>query len=106
MSSLKDFVSQPVKVLTIDGHLVMGNLEGYDQNTNVVLTNAIERVFSPNQIIKPKPSKGVIIRGDDIISVGTFDNEEESQVDYSRVFADKINDSKNCSLTPKSVTRK
>lgn len=95
MSLLKEFVGNYVKILTIDGSLYVGNLEGCDQNTNIILTQAKERIFSPDNAVKEKASGGVVIRGDDIICIGTFDQETEKLTDYTKIFAEKIKDSKN-----------
>lgn len=95
MSVLREFVGTKVKVLTSDGHVFIGNLEGYDQNTNVVLTKSKERVFSIDKESVSQACAGVIIRGDDIVGVGLFDEEIEDSTDYSGIFAAKLKDSKN-----------
>lgn len=95
MSLLKEFVGTRVKILTIDGSLYIGNLEGCDQNTNIVLTEAKERVFSTDEGVKEKSCGGILIRGDDIICIGLFDDKVEQLTDYTKIFANRIKDSKN-----------
>lgn len=95
MSGLREFVGSPVKILTSDGRLFVGNLEGYDQNTNVVLTMSKERAFSSKASTQEKIIGGVVIRGDDVICVGSYDGEIEKSTDYTKIFAEELKDTKN-----------
>ncbi|ODQ46661.1 hypothetical protein PICMEDRAFT_33877 [Pichia membranifaciens NRRL Y-2026] len=95
MSGLREFVGSPVKILTSDGRLFVGNLEGYDQNTNVVLTMSTERAFSSKASTQEKSIGGVVIRGDDVICVGSYDGEIEKSTDYTKIFAEELKDTKN-----------
>jgi U6 snRNA-associated Sm-like protein LSm8 len=95
MSALREFVGTQVKVLTLDGTIYIGNLEGFDQNTNIVLTHSKERILSPTTPSKEKNLAGLIIRGDDVICIGTFDQKVENLIDYTKIYANEIKDSKN-----------
>lgn len=95
MSGLREFIGSPVKILTADGRLFIGTLEGYDQNTNVVLSKSKQRQFSPNSSSKLKDTGGVVIRGDDVLCVGTFDEEIENKTNYNKIFAQDLKDTKN-----------
>lgn len=95
MSALRGFVGSRVKILTADGKLFIGILEGYDQNTNVILSKSQEREFFTDKSSFEKPLGGIIIRGDDVICVGEIDEKVEELVDYSEIFAEKLKDTKN-----------
>ena len=95
MSGLREFVGSSVKILTSDGRLFVGNLEGYDQNTNVVLTMSKERAFSSKASTQEKNIGGVVIRGDDVICIGSYDREIEKSTDYTKIFAEELKDTKN-----------
>lgn len=95
MSALKEFVGERVKVVTLDGEVYIGKLDGFDNNTNIVLFDVIERKFSTTKPSVKKTSAGLIVRGDNIMCVGTYDEDLENQTDYSNIFAEKIKDSKN-----------
>lgn len=95
MSGLREFVGSQVKILTSDGRLFTGNLEGYDQNTNVVLTGSKERAFWSDASSQEKDIGGILIRGDDVICVGNYDGDVENSTDYTKIFAEKLKDTKN-----------
>lgn len=96
MSALREFVGDNVKILTSDGRLIIGQLEGYDQNTNIVLTKSKERVFYNDKGSKElEMGGGVIIRGDDVICVGGIDEKVEFSTDYTKIYAEKLKDTKN-----------
>ncbi|GMG20081.1 unnamed protein product [Ambrosiozyma monospora] len=95
MSSLKAFLNQNVKVITSDGRLFLGTLEGFDQTTNVVLSNALERAFYPDEPKRDLELGAFIIRGDNVVCLGPYDEDEENNIDYSTVFADKLKSTKN-----------
>ncbi|KAG0682256.1 hypothetical protein C6P40_000855 [Pichia californica] len=84
-----------VKILTADGKLYIGNLEGYDQNTNVILSKSKERQFSKDKPSKEKSLGGIVIRGDDVLCVGKFDEDTENSTDYTNIFAENLKDTKN-----------
>lgn len=42
---LEDFVDSKVQILTHDGKTFIGNLSGFDQATNLILTDCAERVL-------------------------------------------------------------
>ncbi|TID19287.1 hypothetical protein CANINC_003716 [Pichia inconspicua] len=95
MSALKEFVGEKVKIVTLDGEVYTGKLDGFDNNTNIVLLDVTERKFSSTEPTIEKTSAGLIVRGDSIMCVGTYDEDVESITDYSKISAEKIKDSKN-----------
>lgn len=105
MSALKEFIGERVKIVTLDGHVYMGKLDGFDNNTNVVLLDVTERRFSLTIPSEARTSAGLIIRGDNIMCLGTYDEEEENGIDYSRIFAEKMKDSTNSLVTKRRSTK-
>lgn len=73
----------------------MGTLEGYDQNTNLVLTKSKEIILSPSKPGSVVGTSAIILRGDDLVFVGEVDEEIEQMTDYSQIFAEKIKNTKN-----------
>ena len=55
-----------VQVITLDGRVIVGTLRGYDQNVNVVLVDAQERVFSVDMAVDVVPLGVQILRGDNV----------------------------------------
>jgi hypothetical protein len=55
-----------VRALNPRARRPQGTLKGYDQTTNVILTNAQERVFSLNDGVVVVPLGLYIIRGDNM----------------------------------------
>lgn len=105
MSALKEFIGERIKIITLDGAVYMGKLDGFDNNTNVVLIDVVERRFSSTKPSEAKTSAGLIIRGDNIMCIGTYDENVENNTNYSGIFAEKIKDSKN-SLVSKIKIKK
>ncbi|GMM46094.1 hypothetical protein DAPK24_026690 [Pichia kluyveri] len=94
MSGLKEYLGDRVKVLTSDGRLFIGLLEGYDQNMNIVLTKSEELIFSMDKPTIRKNTSGILIRGDDIVSVGMIDEDLEKSVEYNKIFATNLKTTK------------
>lgn len=42
------YLSQRVLLLTQDGRLLLGDLQGFDNVGSVILSNTVERVFNPS----------------------------------------------------------
>ncbi len=84
-----------MKVITTDGRLFIGTLEGYDQTINLVLSATIERLFHPDEPKTDISLGALCLRGDQVVCVGLVDEEAETIVDYSKVFAEKLKSTKN-----------
>lgn len=95
MSGLKEFVETNVKVITTDGRFFIGLLEGYDQKVNIILSNSKERIFSIDEPTQDIIVGACIIRGDEVVSIFDYDMDEDSKVDYSKIYAGKLKDTKN-----------
>ncbi|KAJ1977919.1 U6 snRNA-associated Sm-like protein, partial [Dimargaris cristalligena] len=64
MSALEEFVNKQVLVITTEGRVILGNLKGFDQTTNVVLTDSSERIFSEDEGVESIALGLYFIRGD------------------------------------------
>ena len=49
-----------------------GKLMGFDQTTNIILADSIERIFSPDEPVIEEPLGVEIVRGDNIVSSPTL----------------------------------
>ncbi|VEU21711.1 DEKNAAC102233 [Brettanomyces naardenensis] len=95
MSTLKPFLNEKVKVLTADGRLLLGVLEGFDRTTNLVLSSAKERIFSIDEPTKDISMGLCIVRGNEVVSISDYDEQVEDSTDYSKIFAEKLKDTRN-----------
>ena len=88
-STLSEWKSKPVSVLTCDGRLIVGTLQGYDQLQNLILCKSYEKVYSVDSPMEKVELGLFVVRGDNvaIISDGgcgkskssTGDNEDEGE---------------------------
>jgi len=90
MSSLMGYVDKQVLVVTQDGRVIVGELKGFDQTTNVVLSGSVERVFSLDEPVEEVPLGLYLIRGDNITLVGEVDTELDKATDIAALRADPI----------------
>ncbi|KAF9960129.1 N(alpha)-acetyltransferase 38, NatC auxiliary [Mortierella alpina] len=79
---LKALVSRPVFVFLTDGRSLVGNFEGYDQQTNVILSQTHERIFSSTEPMQSVPIGVYLIRGETIAIIGELDEELDEAADY------------------------
>ena len=70
---LASWVGSPVSVITNDGRHVVGSLAGTDGVTNLVLTEAEERIYSWDAGVRVVPLGVFVLRGDNCAVVGTVD---------------------------------
>lgn len=84
-----------VKVITVDGRLFLGMLEGFDNNTNIVISSAKERVFFKDRPTEDMEMGLCIVRGNEVVAICDYDEEEEAVTDYTNIHAEKLKDTKN-----------
>ncbi|GAA5930018.1 hypothetical protein JCM3775_004488 [Rhodotorula graminis] len=92
MSALTAYVDKQVLVITQDGRVIVGELKGFDQTTNVILSGSVERVFSADEPVEEVPLGVYIVRGDNITLIGEVDTELDKQVDLATVRAEPISE--------------
>ncbi|GAA6063677.1 hypothetical protein JCM10212_000413 [Sporobolomyces blumeae] len=91
MSALTAYVDKQVQVVTQDGRTIVGELKGFDQTTNVILSGSTERVFSTDDEGTEEVPLGVyIIRGDNIALIGEVDVEMDKGIEWTTIKADPI----------------
>ena len=77
-----------IRVLTIDGRTYQGTLLAIDNSTNLVLTNAEERIIQPADSESPnevQDSGVVLLRGDLVLVCGLVDEEVDAEIDWLKV---------------------
>ncbi|KAI3397846.1 hypothetical protein diail_10247 [Diaporthe ilicicola] len=86
--SLNQYIDKKVSIMTADGRTLVGTLISADNQTNLVLQNAVERVIRPAE--DPEPSVEVplglyIVRGDNVCLVGVVDEDLDNSIDWTAV---------------------
>ncbi|KAL7008149.1 snRNP Sm protein [Cystobasidiomycetes sp. EMM_F5] len=66
MSSLTGYIDKQVLVVTQDGRVIVGELKGFDQTTNIILSGSSERIFSIDEPVEEVPLGIYLIRGDNM----------------------------------------
>jgi U6 snRNA-associated Sm-like protein LSm8 len=94
---LADQHIEKVLIITTDGRTLVGTLTAFDNNTNVVLSDTIERVIRP--VDDPEPSSQVehglyLIRGDNVVICGQVDEELDQSINWSKVRGEVIGGTK------------
>ena len=88
---LRSLVDEEVCVITGDGRTaICGRLKGCDRATNVILSDAHERIYSKSKGVVKNELGLYIIRGDNISVVGRIDKELENQMNYNTLNGEKI----------------
>lgn len=86
-TGLADLVDTTISVITNDGRNIVGTLRGYDQATNLILDDSVERVYSTKAGVEELELGLYVIRGDNIAVVGEVDDELNREIDLSSVRA-------------------
>ncbi|VDB95496.1 unnamed protein product [Peniophora sp. CBMAI 1063] len=90
MSSLQGYVDRRVLLVLQDGRTILGVLAGYDQKSNVVLSDSKERVFSTDEGVEEVPLGLYLVKGDMIILIGEVDEEKDKEIDLSSIRAEPL----------------
>ncbi|KAH9039203.1 Sm-like ribonucleoprotein [Lactarius hengduanensis] len=90
MSSLQGYVDRRVLLVLQDGRSIVGVLSGYDQKSNVVLSDSKERVYSIDEGVEEIPLGLYLVKGDMIILIGEIDEERDNSIDLTTIRADPI----------------
>lgn len=83
---LKEYLNQKVVVVTIDGHSIVGVLEGYDKSINLILSN-VQSNYNLHKSIKESSNNGggggivsvQVCRGSEVVFCGVLSQEEEGE---------------------------
>lgn len=90
-SYVEKLIDKPVNVITNDGRNFIGTLCSFDQKTNIILQDCVERVYiSAAKEVAADPLGVYFIRGDNVSVIGEIDPQIEGGIDYSKIKAAPI----------------
>ncbi|KAI5949091.1 lsm8 [Candida theae] len=99
MSELASFVGKKVHVITTDARFFEGVLEGFDKNTNIILSNSIERIIYPahesDETNEAIPSGVNILRGNEIVCIGEIDDVLHAKINWLEMKGSPLKTTKN-----------
>ncbi|KAH6678264.1 hypothetical protein BGZ60DRAFT_412557 [Tricladium varicosporioides] len=86
--SLQGYVNKKILVITSDSRTLVGKLLSFDQQTNLVLGETMERIIRPPD--DPEPSSEIphglyLIRGDNVVVVGLVEEELDDSINWLEV---------------------
>ncbi|TFK69507.1 Sm-like ribonucleo protein [Pluteus cervinus] len=90
MSSLQGYVDRRVFLNLQDGRVIIGTMAGYDQKSNVVLSDSKERVYSMEEGVEEIPLGLYLVKGDMIVLIGEVDEAIDQSVDLTNIRAEPI----------------
>ncbi|EIN08468.1 LSM-domain-containing protein [Punctularia strigosozonata HHB-11173 SS5] len=90
MSSLQGYVDRRVLLVLQDGRSIVGTLSGFDQKSNVVLSDSTERIYSTDEGVEEVPLGLYLVKGDMIALIGELDEAIDKSVDLSTVRAEPL----------------
>lgn len=68
----------------------MGVMAGYDQKSNVVLSDTKERVYSMEEGVEEIPLGLYLVKGDQIVLIAELDDALDQSVDLSTIRAEPL----------------
>lgn len=60
-------------------------MRGFDQATNLLVSNAHERIFSLSEPVRAVPLGCLLMRGDMVVCVGEIDEQADALIAYDRM---------------------
>ncbi|KIM91440.1 hypothetical protein PILCRDRAFT_129766 [Piloderma croceum F 1598] len=90
MASLQGYVDRRVLLILQDGRAIVGVMAGFDQKSNVVLSDSKERVYSIDEGVEEIPLGLYLVKGDMIVLIGEIDDTLDKAVDLSTIHAEPI----------------
>lgn len=90
-------MAEKVRVITSDARLFEGILQGYDRQTNIVLSDCIERILYDTDAEENQEIElGVyMVRGGAVVCVGLVDEVRDKDIDWMLVKASPLKGTKN-----------
>jgi U6 snRNA-associated Sm-like protein LSm8 len=76
-STLSEWTTKQITILTCDGRLITGTLLGYDQLQNLILSKSYESVYSTDAPVEKVELGLSVVRGDNVAVVGECEEESE-----------------------------
>ena len=65
-----------ILVVTSDSRIVVGTFLGHDQVQNLILQDAVERVYSKDADVEEEPLGLYLLRGDNLCMISEFDSDK------------------------------
>jgi len=90
MASLQGYLDRRVLLILQDGRAIVGVMVGFDQKSNVVLSDSKERVYSMDEGVEEIPLGLYLVKGDMIVLIGEIDEALDQAVDLSTIHAEPI----------------
>jgi len=90
MASLQGYVDRRVLLILQDGRSIVGIMAGFDQKSNVVLSDSKERVYSMDEGVEEIPLGLYLVKGDMIVLIGEIDDEADQAVDLATIRAEPL----------------
>ncbi|KAF7360320.1 U6 snRNA-associated Sm-like protein LSm8 [Mycena venus] len=90
MSSLQGYVDRRVILILQDGRVIVGVMAGFDQKSNVVLSDSKERIYSMDVGVEEVPLGLYLVKGDMIVLIGELDDAVDQAVDLETIHAEPI----------------
>ncbi|KAJ7683006.1 hypothetical protein B0H17DRAFT_1205425 [Mycena rosella] len=90
MSSLQGYVDRRVLLILQDGRVIVGVMVGFDQRSNVVLSDSKERIYSIDAGVEEIPLGLYLVKGDMIVLIGELDDAVDTAVDLGTIHAEPI----------------
>tara|TARA_B100000780_G_C20970337_1_gene387413 strand:- start:472 stop:771 length:300 start_codon:yes stop_codon:yes gene_type:complete len=90
---LNEMLEKRVAVITCDGRHVVGNLKGFDQKINIVLSDCHEREYTPEEEgvgVQKVPLGAQIIQGSNVCIIGELDVEDDEKIDFDSLTGQPI----------------
>jgi len=75
-------------VITCDGRVIVGILEGFDQTFNLILSQSHELIFDLHGPVTVVQLGLYILRGDNVGVIGKIEEELEAELNYEQVRSD------------------
>jgi len=90
MSSLQGYVDRRVLLILQDGRVIVGVMVGFDQKSNVVLSDSKERAYSIDAGVEETDLGLYLVKGDMIVLIGELDDAVDQAVDLGAIHAEPI----------------
>ncbi|KAI0739548.1 Sm-like ribonucleoprotein [Daedaleopsis nitida] len=90
MAGLQPYVDHRTLLILQDGRAIVGVMAGYDQKSNVVLSDSKERVYSMEEGVEEIPLGLYLVKGDQIVLIAEVDEAIDSAVDLSSIRAEPL----------------
>uniref|UniRef100_A0A0K0FAS8 U6 snRNA-associated Sm-like protein LSm8 n=1 Tax=Strongyloides venezuelensis TaxID=75913 RepID=A0A0K0FAS8_STRVS len=86
-TTLDDYLNKFVQVITGDGRDIIGTLIGFDQATNVILSNSSERIYAADKPLNIVNLGLQLIKGSNVAMVALVDEDVHEKIDWEQLIA-------------------